>query len=173
MLEELTPQERASSYALLEHNAEVMDKMVDWSSRKQNLLARLESIREGREEHQKLLATFNSSLPAETEVRLWRIEQFYTWFSRAEVHSDDIGREMLEEIWGQGERLYQSYYSSFDAIQTSELVESERVSLLESLIGQSADFRQKLEFCRVSLDNRQPATAQLEKALGLLSRRFA
>jgi len=170
LLEELTPQERASSYALLEHNAEVMDKMVDWSSRKQNLLARLESIREGREEHQKLLATFNSSLPAETEVRLWRIEQFYTWFSRAEVHSDDIGREMLEEIWGQGERLYQSYYSSFDAIQTSELVESERVSLLESLIGQSADFRQKLEFCRVSLDNRQPATAQLEKALGLLSR---
>ncbi|WP_191486651.1 dermonecrotic toxin domain-containing protein [Pseudomonas sp. FEN] len=150
-----------------ERDARSTDKMVEWSSMQKDLLARLEKIRDGREEYRKVMATVGLGSIA-VEVRVWKIAQLKNRFILTEITSQDVGREMFNATWEQFERLHLSYYSSLDALEESELSTAERISLLESVVEQSSELQQKLEFWSASLESRQRATEQLDELLKTL-----
>jgi len=150
-----------------ELDAAATDKAVDWALQQQDWLDQLRQIRDGRESYQKVIATVGWG-SIEVEVRAWKTAQLKNRVVLSELTPEHLGQALFEEIWDQFERLYVSYYSSLDALEDGKLLAGERIELLESLVEQSSDFQEKLEFCLATLVDRRLATEKLERVLASL-----
>ena len=150
-----------------ERDAAATDKAVDWALLQKDWLDQLRQMRDGRESYQRLVKTVGWG-SIEVEVRAWKIAQLKNRFALGELTPEHLGQEMFEDIWDQIQRSYVSYYSSLDALDEVKLLAGERIELLESVVEQSSDLQEKLEFYLATLVSRRLPTEKLDQVLAAL-----
>ncbi|NVZ26442.1 hypothetical protein HX881_12870 [Pseudomonas gingeri] len=150
-----------------ERDAAATDKTVEWAVQQQDWLDQLRQIRDGRENYQKVIANIGWG-SIEVEVRACKIAQLKNRFVLGEITPEYLGEEMFAAIWDQFQRLYVSYYSSLDALVDGKLAVGERIELLESVVEQSGEFQQRLEFHLAALVERRLPTEKPERVLASL-----
>ncbi|NWC10529.1 hypothetical protein HX776_17110 [Pseudomonas agarici] len=163
--EQLDP---VSIQAEWERDAAATDKSLGWALQQRDWLNQLRQIRDGRENYQKVIATVGWG-SIEVEVRACKIAQLKNRFALGEMSPEVLGQEMFDAIWDQFERLHVSYYSSLDAMVEGNLSSGERVELLESVVEQSADLREKFEFYLATLVSRGLPTEKLDRVIASLT----
>ncbi|NWB99973.1 hypothetical protein HX882_29295 [Pseudomonas gingeri] len=165
-LPEAEQMEPALVQAEWERSAEATDKAVDWALLQKDWLDQLKQIRDGRENYQRVIATVGWG-SIEVEVRAWKLAQLKNCFALGEITPESLGQEMFDEIWDQIHRLHVSYYSSLDALDEVKLLVGERIELLESVVEQSNDLQEKLEFYLATLVSRRLPKDKLDRLLAV------